>query len=158
MRLFLQINKFPHPPSIEFQRWMRGNRLVLPHIPDVFFPLNMKFPQATTLVVYKWNMNAIFYNLNAHRFPNLENLYFLSDSTAAIDIPSIFADRNIKYFLPVGQTPEGFDISKVNDQNIFRVTDTDVIPLLYEVPSNFTEEFYKELNLPKKQVNASQLF
>jgi hypothetical protein len=141
----LKIPKFSHPPSIEFQRWMRSDRLILPDIPNIIFPRPLTFPNAETLIIYKWDLNALYYNLNAYRFPNIKNLYFLSESTPAIDIPFRFKNKEIIYYLQTEHTPDGFDISKISKIN--RLHNSDIIPILHEIPSNFKDEFMNYLAL-----------
>ena len=72
-------------------------------------------------------------------------MYFLSESTPAIDIPFRFKNKEIIYHLQREHTPDGFYISKISKIN--RLNNSDIIPILHEIPSNFKDEFINYLAL-----------
>ncbi len=52
--------------------------LIIPRLGDQVLPAAMRWPTVRHLAVVDWNKNAVFYNLDRLRFPDVEHIYFLS--------------------------------------------------------------------------------
>lgn len=72
--------------------------LVIPYLHDCSLPSNMIFPNAKIVVPYKWDKNAILFNLNRTKFPNAQYIHYLSNPPS-ISLECRF-DRDVKWVFP----------------------------------------------------------
>lgn len=77
--------------------------LVIPYLNDCILPSNMIFPNARIIVPYKWDKNAVVFNLNRIKFPNVKYIHYLS-SPPSISLEGKF-DKNVRWVFPDIPTP-----------------------------------------------------
>lgn len=134
---------------------MHSKTLVLPHIGDYVFPKNMVFPTAKTLVVYFWNKNGVYYNLNSQHFPNVKHLYFISSSTGTANLYANFyhGGEKIKIYLPWNFVPSGMYGFHTDCERVSKET---IAMFLATVPYDFSQEFIRFLEEKRAESQCLQ--
>ncbi len=75
--------------------------LIIPRLGDRVLPAAMRWPAVRELAVVGWDKNAVFYNLDRQRFPDVERIYFLSSHPCSYQVLfRFFPAADFRWMLP----------------------------------------------------------
>jgi hypothetical protein len=119
--------------------------LLIPYLYDCVLPSNMVFPNAKIIVPYNWDKNAVVFNLNRTKFPNVKYIHYLS-KPPHVSLEGRF-DKNVKWIFPRIPSP------------IFNFTYQQLSCHVNKNLNNVYEDMYSQLkiNNHKEPVNPIRL-